>query len=171
MIPAPSVGILLHGGQTCHDGMSDGNVIKSGQRHSLRYPWLALSALCSRVRSQPNRKITMPTLFHKIIRREIPADIVYEDDALIAFRDIAPQAPVHILFVPKRSFATLNDVPENESAIIATLATAATRYARAQGFSDNGYRLVMNCNQDGGQSVFQIHLHLLAGAPLGRFGV
>jgi len=113
----------------------------------------------------------MPTLFHNIIRREIPADVVYEDDELIAFRDIAPQAPVHVLFVPKRSFATLNDVPENEAAIIGRLAAAAARYAKAQGFAENGYRLVMNCNQDGGQTVFQIHLHLLAGAPLGRFGV
>jgi len=126
--------------------------------------------MLSRPSTNPSDAI-MPTLFHNIIRREIPADIVYEDDELIAFRDIAPQAPVHVLFVPKRSFATLNDVPENEAAIIGRLAAAAARYAKAQGFAENGYRLVMNCNQDGGQTVFQIHLHLLAGAPLGRFGV
>jgi len=112
----------------------------------------------------------MPTIFHKIIRREIPADIVYEDDDLIAFKDIAPQAPVHILFVPKERFATLNDVPGNRVAVIGQLAAAATRYAKEHGFAEDGYRIVMNCNENGGQSVFQIHLHLLAGAVLGRFG-
>ncbi|TCT24361.1 histidine triad nucleotide-binding protein [Thermomonas haemolytica] len=110
------------------------------------------------------------TIFHKILRREIPADIVYEDEHLIAFRDIAPQAPVHVLFVPKRDYATLNDVPEEDAVVIGRLATAAARYAKAQGVAESGYRIVMNCNQDAGQTVFQIHLHLLAGAPLGRFG-
>jgi diadenosine tetraphosphate (Ap4A) HIT family hydrolase len=110
------------------------------------------------------------TIFHKIMRREIPADVVYEDDDVIAFRDIAPPAPVHVLFVPKVDFATLNDVPEEDAVIIGRLATAAARYAKKEGFAQEGYRIVMNCNADGGQTVFQIHLHLLAGAPLGRFG-
>ena len=110
------------------------------------------------------------TIFYKIIRREIPADIVFEDEHLIAFRDIAPQAPVHVLFVPKVDFATLDDVPDESAIVVGRLATAAARYARQQGFADDGYRIVMNCNGDGGQTVFQIHLHLLAGAPLGRFG-
>ena len=110
------------------------------------------------------------TIFHKIRRGEIPADIVYEDEHLFAFRDIAPQAPVHVLFVPKADFATLNDVPDEEAIVVGRLATAAARYARAQEFAEDGYRIVMNCNRDGGQTVFQIHLHLLAGAPLGRFG-
>ena len=110
------------------------------------------------------------TIFHKILRREIPADIVHEDEHLFAFRDIAPQAPVHVLFVPKQDFATLNDVPDAQAVVIGRLATAAARYAREQGFAEDGYRIVMNCNADGGQTVFQIHLHLLAGAPLGRFG-
>ena len=112
----------------------------------------------------------MSTIFHKIIQREIPADIVYENDHLIAFRDISPQAPVHVLFVPKDTFATLNDVPVDQPEIIGRLALAAAKYAREQGFDEDGYRIVMNCNGDGGQTVFQIHLHLLAGAPLGRFG-
>lgn len=111
------------------------------------------------------------TLFHKIIRREIPADIVYEDEHLIAFRDIAPQAPVHVLFVPKQTVATLNDVTPDEPELVGRLALAAARYAREQGFAEDGYRVVVNCNGDGGQTVFQVHLHLLAGAPLGRFGV
>ncbi len=110
------------------------------------------------------------TIFHKILRREIPAEMVHEDEHLFAFRDIAPQAPVHVLFVPKQDFATLNDVPEEAAVVIGRLATAAARYAKAQGFAEDGYRIVMNCNGDGGQTVFQVHLHLLAGEPLGRFG-
>ena len=110
------------------------------------------------------------TIFHKIIRREIPADIVHEDEHLIAFRDIAPQAPVHVLFVPKTPLATLNDVQPSQAEIIGRLAIAAADYAKHQGFADDGYRVVINCNADAGQTVFQLHLHLLAGAPLGRFG-
>ena len=112
----------------------------------------------------------MSTLFHKILSRAIPADIVHEDDHLFAFRDIAPQAPVHVLFVPRDDYATLDDVPADAPEVIGRLATAAARYAREQGFAEDGYRIVMNCNRDGGQTVYQIHLHLLAGAPLGRFG-
>ena len=110
------------------------------------------------------------TIFHKIIAREIPADIVYEDEHLIAFRDIAPQAPVHVLFVPKTDIATLNDVQPSQAEIVGRLAIAAADYAKREGFAEDGYRIVMNCNEHGGQTVFQIHLHLLAGAPLGRFG-
>ena len=110
------------------------------------------------------------TIFGRIIRREIPADIVMEDDTLIAFRDIAPQAPVHVLFVPKTPIATLDALREEHAAMIGNLVLAAARYARQQGFAEDGYRIVMNCNADAGQTVFQIHLHLLAGAPLGHFG-
>lgn len=106
------------------------------------------------------------TLFDKIIRREIPADIVYEDDTVLAFRDIHPQAPVHVLFIPKKSIATLNDLTENDALLIGKLVLAATRWANAQGFAENGYRLVTNCNRDGGQTVFHIHLHLLAGRAM-----
>ena len=110
------------------------------------------------------------TIFHKIIRREIPADIVYEDDDVIAFRDIAPQAPVHVLFVPKTDIATLNDVQPSQAEIVGRLAIAAADYAKKERFADDGYRIVINCNANAGQTVFQLHLHLLAGAPLGRFG-
>jgi diadenosine tetraphosphate (Ap4A) HIT family hydrolase len=110
------------------------------------------------------------TLFHKIIRREIPADIVFEDEHLIGFRDIAPQAPVHVLFVPKAEIATLNDVQPSQAETIGRLVLAAAAYAKAEGFAEEGYRVVINCNADAGQTVFQVHLHLLAGAPLGRFG-
>ncbi len=112
----------------------------------------------------------MSTIFHRIINRELPADIVYEDAHLIAFRDIAPQAPVHVLFVPKVDVATLNDLQAGQAEVVGRLALAAAAYAKKEGFAEDGYRIVMNCNDDGGQTVFQIHLHLLAGAPLGRFG-
>lgn len=110
------------------------------------------------------------TIFHKIIRREIPADVVYEDEHLIAFRDIAPQAPVHVLFVPKTDIATLNELQQDQATVVGRLAYAAAQYAKREGFAEDGYRIVMNCNGHGGQTVFQLHLHLLAGAQLGRFG-
>lgn len=110
------------------------------------------------------------TIFHRIMRRELPADIVYEDDDMIAFRDIAPQAPVHVLFVPKKTIRGLDDAGPDDAALLGRLALAAAAYARREGFADKGYRVVMNCNEEGGQTVFQMHLHLLAGAPLGHFG-
>ncbi len=106
------------------------------------------------------------TIFDKIIRREIPADIVYEDDEILAFRDIAPAAPVHVLFIPRKAIATLNDANEADATLIGKLVLAATRWAKSQGFADDGYRVVMNCNKDGGQTVFHIHLHLLAGRQM-----
>jgi len=106
------------------------------------------------------------TLFARIIRREIAADIVYEDDDVLAFRDIVPQAPVHVLFVPKRAFATLNDLTDADEAIAGKLLLAAVRWAKQEGFADDGYRCVINCNADGGQTVYHIHLHLLAGRAL-----
>ena len=106
------------------------------------------------------------SIFDKIINREIPADIVFEDGEIIAFRDISPQAPVHVLFVPKRRFDTLNDVPDSEALMLGKLMLAAQAYAKSVGIADEGYRLVMNCNRNGGQTVFHIHLHLLGGAPL-----
>ena len=110
------------------------------------------------------------TIFHRIMRREIPADIVYEDDGIIAFRDIAPQAPVHILFVPKQTIRGLDAAEAGDAEMLGRLALAAAAYARREGFAEKGYRVVMNCNEEGGQTVFQMHLHLLAGAPLGPFG-
>jgi histidine triad (HIT) family protein len=106
------------------------------------------------------------TLFDKIIAREIPADIVFEDEHVLAFRDIHPQAPVHVLFIPKRPVATLNDLAPGDEAIVGRLAMAAAAFAKREGFADDGYRVVMNCNRDGGQTVFHIHLHLLAGRAM-----
>lgn len=106
------------------------------------------------------------TLFAKIIRREIPADIVYEDDEVLGFRDVNPQAPEHVLFIPKRPIATLNDLAEADALLTGKLVLAAAGYAKAQGFADNGYRCVINCNRDGGQSVYHLHLHLLGGRTM-----
>jgi len=106
------------------------------------------------------------TLFSKIINRQIPADIIYEDADVLGFKDINPEAPVHVLFVPKREIATLNDAKDADALLLGKLMLAASGYARAQGFAENGYRVVMNCNADAGQSVFHIHLHLLAGRKL-----
>lgn len=106
------------------------------------------------------------TIFDKIIRREIPADIVHEDGEILAFRDIAAQAPTHVLFIPRRQIPTLNDLEEGDAPLVGRLVLAATRYAKAQGFSEDGYRLVINCNRHGGQSVYHLHLHLLAGRQM-----
>lgn len=111
------------------------------------------------------------TIFSKIIRKEIPADVVFEDEHVLAFRDISPQAPVHVLFIPKTAYPTLDAVPESEAGAVGRLVLSAAAYARREGFADAGYRLVMNVNGDGGQTVFHLHLHLLAGKPLrGSFG-
>lgn len=106
------------------------------------------------------------TIFSKIIRKEIPAQIVYEDDEVLAFKDITPQAPVHVLFIPKRPIATLNDASESDAILLGQLMLKAAAYAKQNGFAENGYRVTMNCNSDGGQSVYHIHLHLLAGRQM-----
>jgi histidine triad (HIT) family protein len=107
------------------------------------------------------------TIFSKIIALEIPADIVFEDDEVLGFRDVDPKAPVHVLFIPKRPIATLNDLQPDDAVLAGRLLLAAAAYARQEGFAENGYRVVMNCNADGGQSVYHIHLHLLAGRQMG----
>lgn len=106
------------------------------------------------------------TLFSKIIRREIPATIVYEDDDVLAFKDIAPQAPVHVLFIPKEPLATLNDATPADAELLGKLLLAARDYARQEGFAEQGYRTVINCNEDGGQTVYHLHVHLLGGRRL-----
>lgn len=106
------------------------------------------------------------TIFSRIIRREIPADIVFEDEHVLAFRDLHPQAPVHVLFIPKTPIATLNDAAPAQAELLGRLMLAAAAWAKAQGFAEDGYRVVMNCNGDGGQTVFHIHLHLLAGRQM-----
>ena len=106
-------------------------------------------------------------LFCKSVAGEIPADIVHETDDTLAFRDINPQAPVHILIIPRRHIATINDLDDADRAIVGSLFTAARDIAAAEGLADDGYRVVMNCNEAAGQTVFHIHLHLLGGRRLG----
>jgi len=106
------------------------------------------------------------TIFSKIIAREIPADIVYETDQVLAFRDINPQAPVHILIIPKKPIATLNDLDAADTELLGQMFLAARQIAIEQGVAEAGYRTVLNCNRDGGQDVFHLHLHLLAGRQM-----
>jgi histidine triad (HIT) family protein len=102
-------------------------------------------------------------LFLKIIAREIPADIVLETDEVLAFRDVNPQAPVHVLIIPKAHIRTINEIDESQERLVGKLFTAAREIAANEGLSEEGYRVVMNCNAAAGQTVFHIHLHLLGG--------
>jgi histidine triad (HIT) family protein len=106
------------------------------------------------------------TIFGKIARGEIPADLVYEDEDLVVFRDISPQAPVHLLVIPRKSIATLNDAGPEDAELIGKLFLAAARVAREAGIAERGYRTVVNCNAAAGQTVFHLHLHVLGGRPL-----
>lgn len=106
-------------------------------------------------------------LFCRIVRREIPASIVFEDERLIAFRDINPQAPMHVLIVPKRHIASLNELAPADDAIVGEMVRRASALARQNGHADRGYRTVFNCNADAGQTVFHIHLHVLGGRSMG----
>ena len=111
------------------------------------------------------------TVFSQIIQRQLPATIVYEDAEILGFQDCNPVAPVHVLFVPKTvKLPTLNDAAPEHAALLGRLLLAAAHYAREQGLAQDGYRVVINCNANGGQTVFHLHFHLLAGAPLGDFG-
>jgi len=110
------------------------------------------------------------TIFSKIIRHEIPADVVYEDDEIMAFRDINPQAPVHVLIIPKIEIATLNDVQPAHAELIGRMVLTAQKIADQEGIAEDGYRLVMNCNRHGCQVVFHIHMHLLGGKQLRGLG-
>ena len=107
------------------------------------------------------------TIFDKIINRELPATIIYEDELALAFNDISPQAPTHFLVIPKIRIATMNDINEDNAHLVGHLYVVAAKIASDLGFADDGYRAVMNCNEDGGQTVYHIHLHVLAGKPLG----
>jgi histidine triad (HIT) family protein len=105
-------------------------------------------------------------LFCRIVRKEIPASVVYEDDDLVVFNDINPQAPLHALIIPRRHIATLNDLSEADDALVGRMLRFAATIAAGSGYSERGYRTVFNCNREAGQSVFHIHLHLLAGRGL-----
>jgi len=107
------------------------------------------------------------TLFTRIIKREIPAQIIHEDDLCLAFNDINPQAPIHFLVIPRKPIPTLNDIAEADCALIGHLFRVAAAIARDKGFAEDGYRAVVNCNDHGGQTVNHLHVHVIGGKPLG----
>jgi histidine triad (HIT) family protein len=109
----------------------------------------------------------MPTLFEKIIAGELPATVLYRDSRVIAFLDISPKAPVHILIVPNKAIPTTNDIADEDESLVGHMIIVARDLARRQGIADSGYRLIINCNADGGQEVYHLHVHLLGGRPLG----
>lgn len=109
----------------------------------------------------------MTTIFSKIIAGEIPAAIVYKDDRVTAFKDINPQAPVHILIVPNKEIPTVNDVTPEDEGLLGHMLVVAKQIARDQGIAESGYRLIINCRDDAGQEIYHLHMHLVGGRRLG----
>ena len=109
----------------------------------------------------------MSTLFTKIINGELPSDKVYEDDQVCAFRDVNPAAPTHILIVPRKEVATVDDLADDDGALVGKMILVARDLARSEGIADSGYRLIINCKDEGGQEVPHLHLHLMGGRPMG----
>ncbi len=105
-------------------------------------------------------------IFCKIVNKEIAADLVYEGENIVAFNDINPQAPIHILLIPKNHYASLNDIPEGKKAVLSSILLKARQIAEEKGFAQNGYRIVLNTARDSGQDVYHIHFHLLAGRQM-----
>jgi len=112
--------------------------------------------------------MTKDTLFSRIAKGELPADIVFQDDRVTAFRDIHPQAPTHILIIPNKIIPTVNDVTESDEATLGHMFVVARDLARSEGVADDGYRLLVNCGDHANQEVLHLHMHLVGGAPLGR---
>ena len=106
-----------------------------------------------------------PTIFKRIIDKEIPADIVFEDDLCMAFRDVSPQAPTHVLVIPKKEIVSLADAEDSDSELLGHLLTTTRKVAKSLGL-DNGYRTIINTGEEGGQSVFHLHIHIMAGRHL-----
>jgi len=109
----------------------------------------------------------MPTLFERIIQGELPATILFQDERVTVFRDIHPRAPTHVLIVPNKPIPTANDVSSEDEALLGYLFVVAARIAASEGIAQSGYRLIVNCNADGGQEVYHLHMHLLGGRALG----
>ncbi|WP_392565547.1 HIT domain-containing protein [Utexia brackfieldae] len=112
--------------------------------------------------------MSQETIFSKIIRREIPADIVFQDERVTAFRDISPQAPTHILIIPNKLIPTMNDATVEDENVLGHMMVVAAQIAKNEQIDERGYRLIINCNRDAGQEVFHIHMHLLGGKSLGK---
>jgi len=112
----------------------------------------------------------MTTLFEKIIAGELPGDFVYSDEQVVAIRDINPVAPVHVLIIPRKPIPTTNDLTVEDEPLMGHIFSVARRIARDEGIAQDGYRLVFNCNENGGQEVYHLHLHLIGGAKLSGMG-
>lgn len=111
--------------------------------------------------------VTTNTIFSKIIQHEIIADIIYQDELVTAFRDASPCAPIHILIVPNILIPTLNDVADHHESLLGRMMILASKISKTEGISEDGYRLIINCNKHGRQEVYHLHLHLIGGCPLG----
>ena len=109
----------------------------------------------------------MSTIFSRIVKGEVPADIVYQDDLVTCFRDVNPVAPTHILIIPNREIATVDDFEDGDEHLAGHMLLVARRIAREEGIAESGYRLIVNCNRDGGQEVMHVHLHLVGGRRMG----
>ena len=109
----------------------------------------------------------MDCLFCKIVQGEVPSDKIYEDDLIYAFKDIAPQAPTHIIIIPKVHISSANELTEENASVVGHIFAVAAKLAKEHGFAENGYRIVNNCGEHGGQTVQHLHFHLLAGRNLG----
>lgn len=108
----------------------------------------------------------MDCLFCKFAKKEMDSDIVYEDDKVVAFNDISPQAPHHVLIIPHKHIATINDIGEEDNELIGHMVNVSKQLAKQLGIAERGYRVLMNCNDDGGQAVYHLHLHLLGGRAM-----
>lgn len=109
----------------------------------------------------------MANIFAQIVNGDVPADIVYRDDQVTAFRDISPKAPVHILIIPNKEIPTVNDIDDADETLVGHMIIVARDLARKEGIAADGYRLLINCNRHGGQEVYHLHLHLMGGRPMG----
>lgn len=107
------------------------------------------------------------TIFSKIIRKELPSDMLYQDDLVTAFRDISPRLPTHVLIIPNRHIPTVDDIAEEDEAAMGRMLSVARKIAREEGISESGYRLIINCREDGRQEVPHLHMHLLGGEDVG----
>ncbi|NQZ90092.1 MAG: purine nucleoside phosphoramidase [Colwellia sp.] len=108
------------------------------------------------------------TIFSKIIRQEIPTPLLYQDELVTAFRDITPQTKTHVLIIPNKLIPTINDITEDDELTLGRMITVAKKIAKEEGIAEDGYRLIINCNDHGGQEVYHIHMHLVGGQPLGK---
>jgi histidine triad (HIT) family protein len=121
---------------------------------------------CLKLRTLETGKLSMDCIFCRIVTGHLSANIIYKDDSILAFEDIHPQAPHHKIIIPQRHIATLNDLRSEDNELLGHMVQSASKLAQQLGFAEDGYRLVMNCNGHGGQTVFHIHLHLLGGRAL-----